>query len=87
MVGAIWVQVAAAGKYIAIVSTTVETSAPLKEIEPAIKLLGDYLERCARRPKTKVKSLSCEAGEGQIRPPCSFSSIMIASRELPWLEC
>lgn len=55
-------QVAAAGKYIAIVSTTVETSAPLKEIEPAIKLLGDYLERCVIR--RKPHSLCCEAVEG-----------------------
>jgi len=37
--------VASAGKYIAIVSTTVETNSPLKEIEPGIQLLGNILER------------------------------------------
>jgi Rab GDP dissociation inhibitor len=37
--------VAAKGKYIAIVSTTVETDDPQEEIEPGIQLLGDVLER------------------------------------------
>lgn len=37
--------VAAPGKYIAIVSTTVETSRPLAEIEPGIALLGAIIER------------------------------------------
>ena len=38
-------QVAAQGMYIAIVSTTVETADPLKEINPGIALLGNILER------------------------------------------
>ena len=33
------------GKFIAIASTTVETSNPLLELEPAIRLLGNYIER------------------------------------------
>jgi len=37
--------VAPKGKYIAIVSTEVETSDPLKELEPAIKLLGKIEKR------------------------------------------
>lgn len=37
--------VAAPGKYIAIVSTTVETSNPMSEIEPGLALLGKILER------------------------------------------
>lgn len=38
--------VSAPGMYIAIVSTTVETSQPLKELEPGYALLGTILERC-----------------------------------------
>merc|ERR1712113_876322 len=37
--------IAAKDKYVAIVSTVVETSDPEKEIEPAIKLLGPVLEK------------------------------------------
>eukprot|EP01035_Chromulina_nebulosa_P019913 gene19913-25870_t len=37
--------VASKGKYIAIVSTTVETSNPIKEIEVGLQLLGKILER------------------------------------------
>jgi Rab GDP dissociation inhibitor len=37
--------VASAGKYIAIVSTTVETANPLQEIAPGLALLGDIMER------------------------------------------
>ena len=37
--------VAARGRYIAIVSTTVETSSPLNEVAPGISLLGKVLER------------------------------------------
>jgi Rab GDP dissociation inhibitor len=37
--------VSAAGKYIAIVSTTVETSNPSAEVAPGINLLGRVLER------------------------------------------
>lgn len=37
--------VAGKGKYIAIVSTTVETARPFQEIAPAINLLGNVLER------------------------------------------
>jgi Rab GDP dissociation inhibitor len=37
--------VASAGKYIAIASTTVETSNPLQELAPGISLLGDIMER------------------------------------------
>ena len=37
--------VASPGKYIAIVSTTVETANPLREIEPGLQLLGHILER------------------------------------------
>jgi len=37
--------VASGGKYIAIVSTTVETADPLREIAPGIALLGPILER------------------------------------------
>jgi RAB protein geranylgeranyltransferase component A len=40
--------VAATGKYIGIVSTTVETSNPLTEIEPALRLLHPWIERCVR---------------------------------------
>jgi RAB protein geranylgeranyltransferase component A len=39
--------VAPQGKYIAIASTTVETSDPLKELEPALKLLGPILKQYA----------------------------------------
>lgn len=38
-------QVAAQGMYIAIVSTTVETADPLKEVGPGVALLGKILER------------------------------------------
>ena len=38
-------KVAAPGKYIAIVSTTVESNDPLREIEPGIQILGHILER------------------------------------------
>lgn len=37
--------VAAAGRYIAIVSTTVETNNPIGELEPGFKLLGNIMER------------------------------------------
>jgi len=37
--------VASAGKYIAIVSTTVETANPMQEIVPGISLLGEIMER------------------------------------------
>jgi Rab GDP dissociation inhibitor len=37
--------VAATGKYIAIASTTVETSNPLQELKPGLDLLGKILER------------------------------------------
>lgn len=37
--------VAPQGKYIAIASTTVETNNPLKELEPALKLLGPILKQ------------------------------------------
>lgn len=37
--------IAAKDKYVAIVSTVVETSTPEKEIEPALKLLGPILEK------------------------------------------
>jgi Rab GDP dissociation inhibitor len=37
--------VASAGKYIAIVSTTVETATPMQEITPGLQLLGDIMER------------------------------------------
>jgi len=37
--------VASAGKYIAIVSTTVETNNPIKELEPGFGLLGKILDR------------------------------------------
>lgn len=33
------------GRFIAIASTTVETGNPLQELEPAIKLLGNHIER------------------------------------------
>merc|ERR1712060_503214 len=38
-------QIAAKDKYVAIVSTVVETAQPEKEIEPALKLLGPILEK------------------------------------------
>lgn len=38
-------QVASAGKYIAIASTTVETSNPIQELKPGFDLLGKILER------------------------------------------
>lgn len=38
-------QVASAGKYIAIASTTVETSNPVQELKPGLDLLGKILER------------------------------------------
>merc|ERR1719231_587009 len=37
--------IAAKDKYVAIVSTVVETAAPEKEIEPALKLLGPIIEK------------------------------------------
>ena len=37
--------VASAGKYIAIVSTTVETANPVAELTPGITLLGEVMER------------------------------------------
>lgn len=41
--------VSSKGMYIAIVSSTAETSNPVKEIEPAISLLGKILERSANK--------------------------------------
>merc|ERR1712083_755373 len=38
-------QIAAKDKYVAIVSTVVETANPEKEIEPAIQLLGPVIEK------------------------------------------
>lgn len=38
-------EVAPNGKYIAIVSTTVETANPIAELQPGIALLGPFLER------------------------------------------
>merc|ERR1711862_231526 len=38
-------QIASKDKYVAIVSTVIETANPMNEIEPAIKLLGPVLER------------------------------------------
>jgi Rab GDP dissociation inhibitor len=40
--------VAPKGKYIAMVSTTVETPAPEKELEPGLALLGPIDEKCAK---------------------------------------
>lgn len=37
--------VASPGKYVAIASTTVETSDPLAELQPAFDLLGPVMER------------------------------------------
>lgn len=37
--------VSAPGTYIAIVSTTVETNSPIKELEPGFALLGKIVER------------------------------------------
>jgi len=37
--------VSAPGTFIAIVSTTVETSSPIKELEPGFALLGNIVER------------------------------------------
>ena len=37
--------VASPGKYVAIASTTVETSDPLAELAPAFELLGPVMER------------------------------------------
>jgi Rab GDP dissociation inhibitor len=37
--------VASAGKYIAIVSTTVETANPSQEVQPGLALLGEIMER------------------------------------------
>ena len=37
--------VASAGKYIAIVSTTVETANPIAELGPGISLIGEIMER------------------------------------------
>ena len=37
--------VASAGKYIAIVSTTVETANPIQEIAPGLALVGEIMER------------------------------------------
>jgi Rab GDP dissociation inhibitor len=37
--------VAAAGKYVAIASTTVETSDPISELAPAFEIIGSVLER------------------------------------------
>lgn len=42
--------VAAQGKYIAIVSTTVETSEPETEIEPALELLEPIDQKSVTRP-------------------------------------
>merc|ERR1712003_81962 len=38
-------KIAAKDKYVAIVSTVVETSDPEKEVEPALKLLGPVIEK------------------------------------------
>lgn len=38
-------QVASKGKYIAIVSTTVETNNPLAEVEVGVQLIGPYIDR------------------------------------------
>ncbi len=40
--------VASSGKYIAIVSTTVETANPIAELAPGFNLLGKITERCPR---------------------------------------
>ena len=37
--------VSSQGKYIAIVSTTVETDKPINELQPGLALLGRILER------------------------------------------
>lgn len=38
-------QVASNGKYVAIASTTVETSNPFRELQPAFDLLGPIMQR------------------------------------------
>jgi GDP dissociation inhibitor len=38
--------VSSQGKYIAIVSTTVETDKPINELQPGFQLLGHIMERC-----------------------------------------
>jgi RAB protein geranylgeranyltransferase component A len=43
--------------YIAIVSTTVETNDPMKEIGPGLALLGNILERLVSNNKNKIKIL------------------------------
>ncbi len=40
--------VAAAGRYIAIVSTTVESNNPIAELDAGFKLLGNIMERYGR---------------------------------------
>merc|ERR1719215_2488646 len=46
--------IAAKDKYVAIVSTVVETSNPEKELEPALKLLGPILEKFSAISEYKV---------------------------------
>jgi Rab GDP dissociation inhibitor len=48
------------GKYIAIVSTTVETREPIRELEPGIQLLGKVVERF-----DKVSDLKAPVGSGK----------------------
>jgi len=52
--------VSSSGKYIAIVSTTVETRSPIQELEPGIKLLGKIVERF-----DKVSDLKAPVGSGK----------------------
>lgn len=61
------------GKFIAIASTTVETSNPLQELEPAIRLLGNYIERF-----DSVRVAGTEGGregrKGRRTIPCHFET-------------
>merc|ERR1719453_1955457 len=60
--------VSARGKFIAIVSTTVETKNPLQELNPGISLLGSILERF-----DKVSDLLAPNEDGT-RDKCYISS-------------
>lgn len=49
------------GMYVAIVSTTVETDDPIKELDPGFKLLGDIIERF-----DQVTDLYKPVGDGEV---------------------
>jgi len=67
-------EVAPKNFYIAIVSTTVETSTPLKEVEPGIKLLGAIVERFDKVSDVMIPTSGDDGKDSNLFATSSFDA-------------